>query len=156
VRFLISIHLTVTDPAQTWPPPDPDRMPRQTIIANRQAFTYEDGSRSSREQLDAFRRRQEEDLKRYHQEEPVARRRPFHERYNDNNLEWPDNPKAFESKNDVDGGEEAWRDSEGDRLDDFGVDEDIEFYDGDDVPLAKLLLRQREGSKSRSDDSTAP
>lgn len=36
-------------------------------------------------------------------------------------------------------GEHGWRDSEGDRLDDFGVDEDVEFYDGDQVPLAELL-----------------
>ena len=39
-------------------------------------------------------------------------------------------------------GEEEWRDSEGDRLDDFGVDEQVEFYDEDDVPLA-VLLQQR-------------
>ena len=39
-------------------------------------------------------------------------------------------------------GEEAWRNSEGDRLNDFGVDEDVEFYDEDDVPLAKLLSRR--------------
>lgn len=39
-------------------------------------------------------------------------------------------------------GEEAWRDGEGDRLDDFGVDENVEFYDEDVIPLA-VLLQQR-------------
>lgn len=153
-----SIHLTATDPTRTWPPPDPDRMPRQSAIANHQAFTYADDSRSGREQVDAFRRRQEKDLKRFHQEEPVVRRRPFHERYKDDDLDWHENPNLFDSNNNVDRGEEAWRDPEGDRLDDFGVDEDIEFYDEDDVPLAKLLLERQEGPKSwnsQSDGSTA-
>lgn len=45
-------------------------------------------------------------------------------------------------------GEEAWRNSEGERLKDFGVDEDVEFYDeqeeeDDDVPLGELLARKR-------------
>lgn len=39
-------------------------------------------------------------------------------------------------------GEEVWQDNAGDRLDDFGVDEKIEFYDEDDMPLARLVERQ--------------
>lgn len=43
-------------------------------------------------------------------------------------------------------GEEGWRNSEGERLKDFGVDEDVEFYDeqGDDLPLSQLLARKKE------------
>ena len=36
----------------------------------------------------------------------------------------------------------AWRDSEGERLEDFGVDEEIDLYDEDDVPLAELIRRR--------------
>ena len=43
----------------------------------------------------------------------------------------------------VEEGEESWRNSEGERLKDFGVDEDAEFYDEDDIPLAELLRRRR-------------
>ncbi|CAI6284414.1 unnamed protein product [Periconia digitata] len=56
-----------------------------------------------------------------------------------------------------DDGEEAWRNAEGERLLDFGVDEEVEFYDepvvvtgegedggdDDDVPLSELLSRKR-------------
>ena len=47
----------------------------------------------------------------------------------------------------------AWRNSEGERLKDFGVDEDVEFYDeqdDDDVPLSELLARKRAASTSTS------
>lgn len=51
-------------------------------------------------------------------------------------------------------GEEAWRNSEGERLKDFGVDEEVEFYDEqeedeeDDVPLSELLARRRAAKKA--------
>ena len=139
--------LTVSDAARSWPPPDPDRMPRQLGPANNQAFLYQDDSRSSREQLEAFRLRQEEDLKRFHHPETALRRRPFHERYKHASSEESERTKISDSNDELGGGEEGWRDSEGDRLADFGVDEEIEFYDEDDTPLAQLLVRQR--AKSR-------
>ena len=42
-------------------------------------------------------------------------------------------------------GEAAWRNSEGERLKDFGVDEDVEFYDeqDDDLPLSELIARRQ-------------
>lgn len=49
----------------------------------------------------------------------------------------------FDSGGSSDGGEEGWRNSDGDRLRDFGVDEDAEFYDEDDIPLAELLKRRK-------------
>lgn len=48
-----------------------------------------------------------------------------------------------EDENSSNSGEEGWRDSEGDRLHDFGVDEEAEFYDEDDIPLAQLIQRRR-------------
>ena len=126
-------------------------MPRLSKYANDQAFIYQDYSRSNQEQIDAFRRRQEEDLKRFHSG-PTTRRRPFHERYKHYNQEERESTQAPSQDDGLGGGEEGWRDSEGDRLDDFGVDEDIEFYDEDDIPLARLLVRQREEPISRSGD----
>ncbi|KAJ5698700.1 hypothetical protein N7462_000705 [Penicillium macrosclerotiorum] len=43
---------------------------------------------------------------------------------------------------DSDEGEESWRNAEGERLRDFGVDEDVEFYDEDDIPLG-ILMEQK-------------
>jgi len=40
-------------------------------------------------------------------------------------------------------GKETWKNSEGDGLKDFGVDEEVEFYDEEDIPLAELLRRKR-------------
>lgn len=42
------------------------------------------------------------------------------------------------------GSKEGWKNSEGERLDDFGVDEEAEFYDEEDTPLAVLLERRRQ------------
>ena len=39
-------------------------------------------------------------------------------------------------------GGHSWRDSEGERLDDFGVEENVDFYDEDEIPLAKLKERK--------------
>ena len=47
-------------------------------------------------------------------------------------------------------GEEAWRNKEGERLADFGVDEVADFYDEDDIPLAELM-RRRKAERSREE-----
>lgn len=47
----------------------------------------------------------------------------------------------------LDEGEEAWRNKEGERLADFGVDESVDFYDEDDVPLAELIRRRQTTAK---------
>ncbi|MCJ1389333.1 Palmitoyltransferase [Xylographa bjoerkii] len=131
------------DPWVTWPPPDPDRVARKPVFASTDnAFTHQDSGVSNKDHLDAFRQRQQEDLKRYQVVEPPAyRRKPFHQRYKE-----PESDKTNKEDQCLNSlameGEEAWRNSEGDRLNDFGVDEDVEFYDEDDVPLAELLSRR--------------
>ncbi|MCJ1437102.1 Palmitoyltransferase [Xylographa pallens] len=134
------------DPWVTWPPPDPDRVARKPVFASTDdAFIHQDPDVSERDHLDAFRRRQQEDLKRHQAvESPAYRRKPFHQRYKE---------PAMDKENTQDRslpseGEEAWRNSEGDRLNDFGVDEDVEFYDEDDIPLAELLSRRGVGRSS--------
>ena len=129
------------DADAVWPPPDPDRMPRRIrTLDPSDAFTHEETSNSNEDVVQAFRKRQEEDLKRRHTGTTLNyRRRPFHERYDTHQHD------ATESNGKGSPGEEAWKNSEGDRLDDFGVDEDVEFYDEDNIPLAQLLRQRRDG-----------
>lgn len=54
-----------------------------------------------------------------------------------------------DSRGDGGDGEEAWRNKEGERLADFGVDEMADFYDEDDLPLAELI-RRRKGEAATS------
>lgn len=93
----------------------------------------------------------------------VVRRRPFHERLEeatrrDGHRYEIDDENALESdvedetteattrsRFDPDAGEEGWRNKEGERLADFGVDEVADFYDEDDVPLAELIRRRQQG-----------
>lgn len=102
---------------------------------------------SAREEIEAFRRRQAEDLRRTRLFSEIQRRKRFHERYKlqddrDDDDERGPRPVYGEQS---DEGEESWRNAEGERLRDFGVDEDAEFYDEDDVPLAVLMKQRKEG-----------
>lgn len=153
------------DPGTTWPPPDPDRAYRSHAKAlNADAFTFPNGMLAEEDRVAAFKRRQAEDQ--------VRRRRPFVDRlearegrevmdlmddeddmgYSDNVVS--DAEEGYVVKGDGDGagagageGEEGWRNSEGERLNDFGVDEEVEFYDEqeDEIPLSELLARRRKG-----------
>lgn len=148
------------DPSKPWPPPDPDRMyrsPRRRPSGNgfTQSMNIED-----------FRLRQLADLNRYTDvdNEYVVRRRPFHERLeelsrmaSEQAVSRDEDPFGPEESEDFDpaeesvhthdpAGEEAWRNKEGERLEDFGVDEVADFYDEDEMPLAELreVLRARQ------------
>lgn len=134
----------------SWPPPDPDRIPLPTISSladhdDRLPQVYE----STQEEIEAFNRRQMEDLKRQKPYAEVQRRKRFHERcLADEDAESDTeqlSPPTYGK--DSDEGEESWRNSEGERLRDFGVDEDVEFYDEEDVPLA-VLIQRRKGQQS--------
>ena len=89
-----------------------------------QPFVYREEFSTNESNVDAFRRRQQEDLKR--SDRGIT---TLNQKYT---LHWKNSLK----------GEEGWRDSEGDRLDDFGVDEDAEYYSEDDIPLNELLRRR--------------
>lgn len=113
--------------------------------------------------MNEFRKRQEADTARYADvhDEYVVRRKTFHERLEeaqrqssrshheendedaveDDSEPEPEEPRGRPSKKDE--GEESWRNKEGERLADFGVDEDAEFYDEDDLPLAELMRRRQ-------------
>ncbi|KAK5112481.1 hypothetical protein LTR62_004238 [Meristemomyces frigidus] len=160
-------HNLIDDPSKPWPPPDPDRLFRAARKApSGDPFTMSMDPAS-------FRARQAADLARYEDAdgEYVVRRRPFHERlearehrgqYNNSErvyeLEDSENEDVLHDdeaepaltvdsmagRENDDAGEEGWRNKEGERLADFGVDEVANFYDEDDVPLAELLRRRKE------------
>lgn len=139
------------NPGTSWPPPDPDRMPRlQRGAEAMDAFTHQHQGLTEREEIEAFKRRQEDDFMmkqlRKQQNGSVQRRKVFHERFE------PDTYSPIDEDmlevNDDSSGEEGWQDSGGNRLKDYGVDEDVEFYDEDDVPLAELLRRRQEKRSS--------
>ncbi|KAK5172357.1 Palmitoyltransferase [Saxophila tyrrhenica] len=152
-------HNGIEDPSKPWPPPDPDRMfrvPRQHISGN--GFT---------QSMDVaqFRKRQEADLARHADAdgEYVVRRKPFHERLEDMQRHRPtahrEDDVAVETDSEAsdseeeelpvrenivdDAGEEGWRNKEGERLGDFGVDEVADFYDEDDMPLADIIRKRQ-------------
>ncbi|KAJ5660476.1 Palmitoyltransferase pfa4 [Penicillium longicatenatum] len=132
------------DPGSSWPPPDPDRIPWPVSRQDPNDSPLQSYS-STRDTLEAFRQRQAEDIDRRRPYSEVQRRKRFHDRFE---------KEAYESDedrgpgpvygDDSDEGEESWRNAEGERLRDFGVDEDVEFYDEDDVPLAVLMQRRKQ------------
>ncbi|EER28442.1 DHHC zinc finger domain containing protein [Coccidioides posadasii C735 delta SOWgp] len=137
------------DPSLSWPPPDPDRMYRHVLPSeNDNVMILDQQQNFSQNAIDAFRRRQELDYKRHQLDLGVQRRKPFHERYmqniDDSISDGNDSIKDYYSS---DSGEEGWRNSDGDRLRDFGVDEEAEFYDEDDIPLAVLIQRKNQAKE---------
>lgn len=139
------------EPSPSWPPPDPDRIPRShRSLDDRQAFVFQRTPLSNHEEIQAFNKRQQDDLKRRNGDIEIIRRKPFHERQaSEVHANETDTDKG-EGISDAqsDSGEEGWRSPEGDRLRDYGVDEDTEFYDQDDIPLSELLRRRRKFSST--------
>ena len=133
------------DASLSWPPPDPDRMSRAP--AQHEGYRESENSSdeiSDQEWYDAFRRRQQEDHKRHELEKTdIVRRRKF----TSHNAEIcpPDTFSELQSSGSEDPkyDGQGWRDLEGDRLDDFGVDEDIDYYDEDEIPLAELRRKNK-------------
>jgi palmitoyltransferase len=162
------------DPSATWPPPDPDRLYRRRAgtAVNTGAFTYQDSTLSAQDTLSAFRARQAEDevrrrkpfVQRMEQDLEKEKAGQVHGWLagNERNGDVEIDEDAFvygddaSEENEVEqrkyggegDGEESWQNSEGERLKDFGVDEDIEFYDQqeDEIPLSELLARRQAAS----------
>lgn len=134
----------MTDGDVSWPPPDPDRMQRFQSPSSERPFTRDEDSLPDQDWVIAFRQRQQEDLKRFeHGPSILQERQPSNER-NQYKRRWDERfDHVMPESEDSDEAGRDWRDSEGDRLEDFGVDEDVEFYDEDNVPLAQLLRRRR-------------
>lgn len=95
------------------------------------------------EDIEAFNQRKAADLKRLNVGSKLRRRRRFQDRLQ-NTLREDDSSEASQDEDGSGDGEEGWKNSEGERLRDFGVDEEIEFYDEEDIPLAILMQQQRQ------------
>jgi palmitoyltransferase len=87
------------------------------------------------DERDAFKRRQEMDLKRW---QNVTGDKNIYADDDDGG----EGGYGSEYEEGLDG-EEGWTNSEGDRLKDFGVDEDADALDEDDIPLGELLRRRK-------------
>jgi palmitoyltransferase len=97
------------------------------------------------EEIVQFRKRQAEDLKRWgNNHESLRRRQPFHKRYDEAAIKANDTSSPSLYVEGDEEGEESWKDSEGQGLKDFGLDEEVEFYDEDDIPLGELIRRRQQ------------
>lgn len=125
-----------------WPPLDPDRIfryerPNLEIDETMKEFS----GQWTASDVESFNKRKVQDLQR---QSNAQRRQPFHTRFQDVDGA-QDASSGDDGESDNEGsssGEEGWRNSEGERLGDFGVDEETEFYD-EDVALSELLRRRR-------------
>ena len=112
----------------SWPPPDPDKLPRVRR-------KVEDVDLTDLGDVAAFRERQQRDFNR------TARAgQPLEDELED--LDGQDFDFESDSEEGIDG-EPGWTNAEGDRLRDFGVDEDAELLDEDEIPLGELLRRRK-------------
>jgi len=118
------------DESKAWPPPDPDKLPRVKRKVDEEVDVGAVGD------VAAFRRRQREDYKRKREQENSPPRM--------GKLVLDDEQDEYESEVEegIDG-EEGWTNAEGDRLRDFGVDEDADLLAEDDIPLGELLRRRK-------------
>ncbi|KAG9247647.1 DHHC palmitoyltransferase-domain-containing protein [Calycina marina] len=119
------------DPGTMWPPIDPEKLPRAAIRIDASGVRDYD---TPEEEMEAFRRRQQEDFMRRGWGEDGS-----HEENEGNNQQ---RPYGFyggdEEESDM---TDSWTNADGDRLADFGVDEEVE--DEDDIPLGELLRRRK-------------
>lgn len=119
------------DDNKIWPPLDPDKMPRGE--KSQEEFKMEE-YRTIEEEVSAFKRRQREDYMKRGQKLDVSE--------DEESYEGSEDDYDIEYEEGIDG-EEGWTNSDGDRLRDYGVDEEAEVIGDDDVPIGELLRRRR-------------
>ena len=134
-----------SDTNVTWPPPDPDRMSRKDRFTSPpRAFMHYQDSLSAQEQVKAFQQRQQHDLKRNRQETTSLANDGHHpESFKELHVQLESDRISKAKLETVHPSQNLWRNNEGDNLNDFGVDEDAEFYDEDEVPISQLLRKRK-------------
>ena len=133
-----------------WPPPDPEKLRRARYgwpgaadrIAADQAARYD--PREGQDAKLAFAQRQAADLRR-RQAQTASLLAELEEVEDLYDIEDYGNDEYYEEGMD---GEPGWTNSDGDRLRDYGVDEEVEqeeliALDEDDVPLATLIRKRK-------------
>lgn len=116
------------DEDKVWPPPDPDNMPRTNHATENDGEVRDYGS--VEEEKEDFKRRQREDYA----------RRNMKSDGDEDDYDEIDYESEYEEGMD---GEEGWTNSDGDRLRDYGVDEEAEVLAEDDIPLGELIRRRK-------------
>ncbi|KAK8061452.1 palmitoyltransferase pfa4 [Apiospora phragmitis] len=190
-----------------WPPPDPAKMRhtrawnkkrRRDLAAEREAYemnTRGGGSSNNADEVQAFRRRQEMDMRRWRQgggsgQQEAGRILGELEEVDGGGYEFVDDDHySYDNQEDqdpdpdqtlhrlgsqrrggivVDEGKSGWVNADGEQLGDYGVDEDAEFddeddvlvhpvneqeesHEDDDVPLAELIRRRKVLTKNGAD-----
>lgn len=122
-----------------WPPLDPEKIRRAArgwpAAGRDYAKELRDANQSPEERMESFQKRQAQDLKRKKQLLAELEEVEDYDMYDDEEYD-----NGFD-------GAPSWMNSDGERLRDYGVDEDAESVDDaaqdDDVPLAELLRRRR-------------
>lgn len=141
------------DPKLQWPPHDPEKMNwNERAKADKERQTKEGPWTSGVDvtDVDAFRRRQKEDLKRFQRIEELDDN--YDEQENDIDGEYDDyDDDDSRDGNEVERGDYddvdlKWKDSDGNALGDFGVDSDEE--DDDDVPISELIRRRKASAQT--------
>jgi palmitoyltransferase len=95
----------------------------------------------SASEINDFRQRQQQDYeRRLNHDSTIRRRQVFHKRFDESGSP-VSSSQVDREVDESEEGEESWRTQEGDSLADYGVDEEAEFYDEDDLPLSELAKR---------------
>lgn len=149
----------LNDAEDMWPPPDPAktrhnkvwRQRRREMDEERERFEDEGRWARPEDQREAFRRRQQQDLRRWE-----GRIMEELEELGDDGYDFVDEAHAPGRGIVVDEGKQGWVNAEGEHLGDYGVDEDAEFDepgeeeiiqedgdDDDDVPLGEIIRRRK-------------
>ncbi|CAO1598271.1 Palmitoyltransferase [Xanthoria calcicola] len=128
------------DPNTTWPPPDPDRLPRRTYnLADLDDPFIHTPNHASNIDIDAFRTRQRRDYRRFSSRSEENDESQFR---SGDNRETGILSDVSEHRRG-----EAWKDKDGDCLGDFGVDDEGDEDEDDDVPLSEILARRGRGGE---------
>ncbi|KAI4245296.1 MAG: hypothetical protein LQ352_006608 [Teloschistes flavicans] len=121
------------DPGSSWPPPDPERIPRRRYkIADRNPFTY--GADASVLDMQGFRERQYQDALRLASGRDSSLGRASFLREGSNSLRQDTDDESNNA-----GTAASWWDPAGEQLQDFGVDEEAEWKEEDNIPLGEML-----------------
>jgi palmitoyltransferase len=135
------------DESTQWPPVDPDKLPRSPPQVQKEqggnAFIHGD-----EDEVQAFKKRQQEDYKRWETMRGNGSRAGSKLKSSaaavtssqGESTEEDDEDEEWEEGMD---GEFGWTNSDGDRLGDYGVDEEAEMIVDDDIPLGELLRRRQ-------------
>lgn len=141
-----------------WPPPDPEKIRRAARAwpAARRDYAAELNEleeQSPEEQKEAFRQRQEADMRRTRRMVAELEEVEDYEGTDQEEDEEPDGvgaPAGADSFNHPAG--LGWANGDGERLRDYGVDEDSDDGLEDDVPLAEIVRRRKILHKDNHDE----